>query len=136
MTFINSFHEGIELPPFKIKVEAQKYRKYNRLIKEINPIHFNKKYAQNLGFDSIVVAGNFLFTYIPKWLIDWIGDARIIKRITINFQHPIYADDVIIHKGKIVKIIEKNNRKVAECEYIVQKENGQKTANGTITFQI
>ena len=57
---------GQEIPPLKVKVERKTYRKYNRLIKEINPMHLSKIYVQKLGYDDVLVAGNFLYSYIPK----------------------------------------------------------------------
>ncbi len=110
------------------------YRKYNRLINEINPIHISKSYAQKIGFETIVVAGNFLFSYIPKWIIDWTSDLSIIKKITVKFENPVYPDEEIIHKGKIVQIYEDHGEEVVECDYQVFKASGQKTSFGKITL--
>lgn len=125
---------GQELPFFEVKVESQIYRKYNRLIKEINPIHFNKKYAQNLGYETIVVAGNFLFTFIPKWIIDWIGAENVsaIKNINVKFENPVYPDDKIMINGKIVNIEKQNDNRIIECEYIVKKANEENVFRGNV----
>lgn len=128
----NDLIVGYELPEYEVEVSAQKYRKYNRLIKEINPIHISKKYAQRAGYKTIIIAGNYLFTFIPKWLVDWIGDVKPIKNITINFINPVYPDDKIIHGAKISKIKEVNGSKIIECEYTVKKSNDEKTAMGEI----
>ena len=127
---------GQEIPAYQVNVEYQNYRKYNRLVKEINPIHFNKKYAQKLGFNTIVVAGNFLFTYIPKWIIDWVGDVNAIKKITVKFENPVYINDEIIHKGKIVDIKEEDGQKIVECDYHVEKTSGEKTYFGIIILSL
>ncbi len=68
---------GQAIPSSKVKIDKKSYKSYNRLIGEINPIHLSKKYAQNLGFDDIVVAGNFLFSIVNKWIINWIQDVKI-----------------------------------------------------------
>jgi len=125
---------GQELPVFKVKMDGQTYRKYNRLIKEINPIHFNKKYALKLGYDGIVVAGNFLFTYIPKWVIDWVGDATAIKKIDVKFDSPVYIDDILVHKGKIIKVDEV--KRLIECQYEVEKTNGERSSYGKILLSL
>ena len=127
---------GQELPVFKVKIEAQTYRKYNRLIKEINPIHFNKKYALKLGYDDIVVAGNFLFTYIPKWVIDWVGDATAIKKIDVKFDNPVYIDDTILHRGKIINIKEEEEQRLIECDYKVEKPTGERTSYGRVILSL
>jgi len=123
---------GYEIPEYKVEISAQNYRKYNRLIKEINPLHTNKKYAQKMGYDTVIMAGNYLFTFIPKWLVDWIGDIEPIKKITIKFVNPVYPNDVIVHKGEIIKVTESNDSKIIECKYSVEKLNKDITANGKI----
>jgi len=123
---------GYEIPEYKITISAPNYRKYNRLIKEINPIHISKKYAQKAGFNTIIVAGNYLFTFIPRWLVDWIGDVEPIKNITIKFVNPVYPDDLLIHKGKIIEVIESNGLKIITCKFTVEKLNKEVTAKGEI----
>ena len=123
-----------EIPPLRVNIARMIYRKYNRIIKEINPIHINKNYAQKLGYDDIVVAGNFLFTYIPKWILEWIKDPNLLKKVTIKFENPVYIDEEIIHKGKIVEIHEDNLTKKIKCEYIVEKPNGLRTSYGEMFF--
>ena len=130
------FTIGQELPVYEVKVDSQMYRKYNRLIKEINPIHFNKKYALKLGYDDIVIAGNFLFTYIPKWVIDWVENVEAIKKIDVKFENPVYPEDTIIHKGKITDIREENEKTLIECDYEVEKPSGERTSYGKVTLSL
>ena len=87
-----------------------------------------------LGYDGIVVAGNFLFTYIPKWAIDWCGDATAIKKIDVKFDNPVYLDDTIVHKGKIINIDEE--KRLIECQYEVEKTNGERSSYGKILLYL
>lgn len=123
---------GQTLPPFRVHVETKIYRRYNRIIKEINPIHFNKNYAQKLGYEDIVVAGNFLFTYIPKWILDWIQDVEAIQKVTIKFENPVYINEEIIHNGKIIDIKDESDKKIIICEYYVEKPDGLRTSFGQV----
>ncbi len=127
---IDKIKVGDKIPPYKVKIRKEIYKKYNRLINEINPLHFNKNYAQKLGFKDIVVAGNFTFSYIPKWLINWSGDISSIKKISVKFENPIYLNEEIIHKGTITKIENKNNSKIIYGIYVVEKNNGKKVTSG------
>jgi acyl dehydratase len=117
-------------------VESRNYRKYNRIIKEVNPIHMSKIYAQNIGYEDIVVAGNFLFTYIPKWIIDWVGDVNALKKTTVKFENPVFPDDEIVHKGKIVEIKEEKGKTIVKCDYHVEKTSGERTSLGNIILSI
>ena len=128
----NNIEIDQEIPPFKVKIEKKVYGKYNRLIHEINPLHFNLKYAQKLGFDNIVIAGNFLFSFITKWIINWIDDINVISKISIKFGKPVYINEEIVHKGKVVEIQNLDNKKIVMCEYLVEKLNRETVMNGII----
>lgn len=125
---------GQEIPQFKVKIEKKVYGKYNRLIHEINPLHLNLNYAKKLGFDNIVIAGNFLFSFITKWIIDWVDDIKLIKSITMTFEKPVYIDEEIVYKGKIVEIQNVGNKKIIICKYLVEKLNGETVMNGIINL--
>ncbi|MBD3229398.1 MAG: hypothetical protein GF329_14530 [Candidatus Lokiarchaeota archaeon] len=133
---LKNLEVGDTLPINRVKIDSKIYKKYNRLINEINPLHFNKKYAQKLGFEDIVVAGNFNYTFIPKWIIDWTGIVDSIKEIKITFEKPVYINEEIIHSGRIKDIYVKNNEKIAICEFNVKKINGQQVYHGKIKLLI
>ena len=127
-----TYEVGQELPPYKVIITKKTYRKYNFLIREINPIHFNTKYAQKMGYEDVIVAGNFLYSYIPKWILDWIGDIKAINKISVKFGNPVYLEDELIHNGKIIEVKNENGKKVVVCEFQVIKVNGEFALGGTI----
>lgn len=129
---LNQVKKGDTLPKYQETIDEKKYRKYNRLIREINPIHFNEAYAQKLGYQTIVIAGNYLFTFIPKWLADWVGQVRVIKHIDIKFDTPVYPNDTIIHTGEVTDIKEDGAKKRIICRYVIHKKSGERTAYGKI----
>jgi len=133
---INDFVIGQVIPSSKVKIDKKTYKSYNRLIGEINPIHLSKKYAQNLGFDDIVVAGNYLFSIINKWIVDWIKDVKIFKKISIKFENPVYPDDEITFLGKISNIDNSENERLIICNYQGKKSNDIEVMNGTIELKI
>ena len=127
-----AFEVGQELPPYKVIITKKIYRKYNFLIREINPIHFNTKYAQKMGYDDVIVAGNFLYSYIPKWILDWIGDIKAINKISVKFGNPVYLEDELIHSGKVTEVKNENGKKSVVCEFQVTKVNGEFSLGGTV----
>ncbi|TFG21842.1 MAG: hypothetical protein EU529_12370 [Promethearchaeota archaeon] len=127
---------GQEIPSFKVKMEKKTYKQYNKLAKEINPMHLSKLYVHNrLGYDDILIAGNFLFSFVPKWIIDWIdGNINALSSITIKFENPVYPNDEIIFNGKIIDIKQEDKRKVVYCEYQVEKINNERVMSGTVNL--
>ncbi|MFX0186907.1 MAG: MaoC family dehydratase [Candidatus Hodarchaeota archaeon] len=130
---LNTIKIGQLIPPLNVKVDKKTYKQYNRLIGEINPMHLSKIYVQRLGYNDVLVAGNFLFSFIPKWIIDWIdSNIKALSNITVKFENPVYPDDVIVFKGKISDIKTKNNKKIVDCEYQAEKLGGDKVMSGKI----
>ena len=133
---INDIVIGQAIPSSKVKIDKKSYKSYNRLIGEINPIHLSKKYAQNLGFDDIVVAGNYLFSIVNKWIVDWIKDVKIFKKISIRFENPVYPDDEITFFGNVSNIDNIKNEKIIICNYQGKKNKNVEVMNGTIELKI
>ena len=130
---LNTIKIGQPIPPLNIKVEKKTYKQYNRLIGEINPMHLSKIYVQRLGYNDVLVAGNFLFSFIPKWIINWIdSDIKALRNITVKFENPVYPDEVIVFKGKISDIKTDNNNKIVDCEYQAEKLSGNKVMSGKV----
>ena len=133
---INELIIGQTIPSFNVKIDKRTYKSYNRLIGEINPIHLSKKYAQNLGFDDIVVAGNFLFSIVNKWIINWIKDVKIYKKIFIKFENPVYPDNNVTFSGKISNIYNNQNEKIIICDYQAEKAGDIKVMTGQFELRL
>ncbi len=132
---ISNLKIGDSIPNYSVIIDKKTYLQYNRLIKEINPLHFNKKYAQKMGFDDIVIAGNFLYAYLLKWIVNWVRNINYIKKINIKFLNPVYLNEEIVHSGKIIDISKKNGCRIITCEFNVKKNGEIITSSGTIILE-
>ncbi len=127
---------GEELPPFSIKIDPPMYKKYNRLVHEINPLHFNEKYAQQLGYKTIVVAGVFTSSFFLRSILNWIGDPTFITNYHIRFLEPVYLEDTITQHAKIFKKYEKKGNQYLEIEVWLENQAKQKVISGFVTLVI
>lgn len=119
-----SINVGDKVPPLKVTVEREKLLRYCRAMKEVNPLHFDERYAKSLGFRDLVVQGVFTFGCLIKTLTDWIGDPRCIKEIEIRFVSPMYAGDTAVFTGVVTKKIE--DERTVECRVWGEREGGEK----------
>jgi len=117
---------GAEITPLSVRMDKKNYKLYNRMVKEINPLHFNKNYAKSLGFEDIVIAGVFTYSFFPKILVDWSQDPTSLKKITVRFNAPAYPGDIITHKGVIIKKYKQADEKLIECEVWAENQKGEK----------
>lgn len=125
---------GEEVPPFTVQMDRDMYKQYNRLVHEINPLHFNEKYAQGLGFKAIVVAGVFTYSYFLRPILSMMKKPSAIKKIQIRFHEPVYIEDTITHRTIIRKKYTQDGVPHLDCEVWVENQDGQKVTSGTVTL--
>ncbi|NHI91027.1 MAG: hypothetical protein EAX96_00905 [Candidatus Lokiarchaeota archaeon] len=127
---------GQRIPELGIKIIPEKNKQYCRIVKEINPLHYNLKYAQSLGYKDIVIAGVFTYSFFTKTITDWIGENGKIKELEICFQNPAYENDTLIHKGILIdkKII--NNKKFIKVEIQSENQDGEHLATAKFIIEI
>ncbi len=128
--------KGDRIPSYKVKMDRKTYFEYNKLVSEINPLHFDKKYAQQLGFKNIVVAGVYTFSFIPKMITEWIGEPGSIRSIEIKYNKPIYIEDIITYYGTVKKKYVKDNKKYIDCNISIENVEGTKSISAMATIKL
>lgn len=126
--------EGDLLAERRIRMDRGTYFAYNKLVTEINPLHFDADYSRRLGFRDIVVAGVYTFSFIPKMVEDWAGEAGRISGIEIKYIAPVYIDETIVQKGRVTgKTVEGAKR--LECEVVVEDSAGATLTEAVVTVE-
>ncbi len=125
--------EGDRLPTERIGMDREEYFSYNRLVKEINPLHFTKKYAEKLGFKDIVVAGVYTFSFIPRMIESWAGEAGRISGIDIRYENPVYIEETIVQKAHVKRKVAQEGEKYVLCEVSVEDGEGNLLSVAEVT---
>ncbi len=125
--------EGDELPVYHVKMDRENYMEYNRLVNEINPIHFDVEHARKLGFRDIVVAGVFTFSFVPKMIEEWLGKQGSIEAVEITYHNPVYIEDVVAHKAYVRKKSVKDNKPCVELAVSVEDSEGNVLTSAAVT---
>ncbi len=136
MSLYENAEIGQQLESFSITIDWNMYKKYNRLVHEINPLHFNEKYAQKLGYKTIVVAGVFTASFFLRPLLKWIEDPISILNYEIRFHNPVYLGDTISHHTSIKKKYKKGGKSYIEFEVRVENQEKKKVTTGKITVHL
>nr|MDO8080495.1 MaoC/PaaZ C-terminal domain-containing protein [Candidatus Freyarchaeota archaeon] len=125
-----NIHKGDEVPPLRVRMDKKTYLNYSKLINEINPLHFDENYAKSLGFRTIVVAGVYTYSFLPKMFTDWLKDPCCVKSLEIRYKSPIYVEDEIVNRGVVKQKYRKKGEKTVECEVWVENQEGKKVTEG------
>ncbi|NVM52650.1 MAG: MaoC family dehydratase [Candidatus Helarchaeota archaeon] len=134
MRSYNDVKIGEEIPSFTIKMDRTIYKQYCKLVYEINPLHFNEKYAQSLGFKSIVVAGVFTYSFFLRSLLTWVKNPTSIKNLQIRFHEPVYIEDTLTHRTKIRKKYVKDSIHYIDCHVRVENQDKELVTSGSVTL--
>lgn len=108
------------------------YKQYNRLVHEINPLHFNEEYAKKLGFRTIVVAGVFTYGFYLRPVVNWIQKSAKINSVNIRFHMPVYLEDTVTQGATVTKKYMKENVKYVECEIWAKNQQDEQLISGHI----
>ena len=127
---------GKQVQPFSITIDWSMYKQYNRLVHEINPLHFNEKYAQNLGYKTIVVAGVFTASFLLRPVLSLVKDPTSIINYEIRFHDPVYLGDTITNLAVINKKSEKEGKNYIEFDAWVENQDKKKVISGTVTVAL
>jgi acyl dehydratase len=131
MPLFSEIEVGVKIPPVKIKMDWPMYKTYNRFVREINPLHFNEKYAKSLGYKGIVVAGVFTYSFFIRPIVKWIQDPTSIKQIKIRYHNPVYIGDEVIQGATITKKYVKEGINYLECDIWAENQNKQELMSGS-----
>lgn len=127
---------GQEIAPFSITIGWNTYKKYNKLVHEINPLHFNETYAQQLGYKTIVVAGVFTASFFLRPILNLNKDPLSIIKYHIHYHDPVYIGDTITQRARITKKYEKSGRWFLEFDVWVENQDKNQIISGTVTTRI
>jgi len=90
---------------FKVKIKKELIRKFLSLSKDYSKIHIKKEFAQRYGFKSKIVHGMLLGFFYSRLIGVYLpGKYSLLINMDIKFNKPIYINDVVTIKGKIVHL--------------------------------
>ncbi len=129
---IEEIREGTEIPSLAVNFSLEMNARYCVLVREINPLHFDRDFARSLGYKDIVIAGVFTASFFPKLLTDWLGDAIRIQTIRLTFRAPAYVNETVTYKGRVTGTRAEQGARTLQCELWSENAAGQRLAEATV----
>lgn len=120
---------------YQFKITNEIYSGFISLFNDRNPLHTNRTFALEKGFDSEVMHGNILNGFISYF----IGECLPIKNVIIQTQEikffkPTYLNDDLNFQAEIVDVFESVN--TFEFKFVFKNKNEIKVASGKINIGI
>ncbi|MEU2428705.1 MaoC family dehydratase [Streptomyces sp. NPDC007861] len=97
---------GTELPAQSFPVTRATLVRYAGASGDFNPIHWNEKFAKEVGLPDVIAHGMFTMAEAARVVTDWLGDPGAVVEYGVRFTKPVVVpnDDegaVIEVSGKV-----------------------------------
>ncbi|MFD7863869.1 MaoC family dehydratase [Streptomyces sp. NPDC057682] len=93
---------GTELPAQSFPVTRETLVRYAGASGDFNPIHWNEKFAREVGLEDVIAHGMFTMAEAVRVVTDWAGDPGAVVEYGVRFTRPVVVpnDD----KGALIEV--------------------------------
>ncbi|MFJ7901049.1 MaoC family dehydratase [Streptomyces sp. NPDC096198] len=93
---------GTELPAQTFPVTRATLVRYAGASGDFNPIHWNEKFAKEVGLPDVIAHGMFTMAEAARVVTDWVGDPGAVLEYGVRFTRPVVVpnDD----QGAVVEV--------------------------------
>ncbi|MFI9763317.1 MaoC family dehydratase [Streptomyces sp. NPDC051963] len=108
---------GTELPAQSFPVTRATLIRYAGASGDFNPIHWNEKFAKEVGLPDVIAHGMFTMAEAIRVVTDWTGDPAAVVEYGVRFTRPVVVpnDDqgaTIEVAGKVAAKLDDNTVRV------------------------
>ncbi|MER7987464.1 MaoC family dehydratase [Streptomyces noursei] len=80
---------GTELPAQDFPVTRATLVQYAGASGDFNPIHWNEKFAKEVGLPDVIAHGMFTMAVAVRVVTDWVGDPGAVVEYGVRFTKPV-----------------------------------------------
>lgn len=118
---------GTELPARSFPVTRDTLVRYAGASGDFNPIHWNEKFALEVGLPDVIAHGMFTMAEAVRVVTDWVGDPGAVVEYGVRFTRPVPVPNdgvgaVIEVTGKVAALLDDRRVRVD----LVATSGGQK----------
>ena len=137
--FFDDVKEGDEIPTLVKRYTLQKIAVFASVHGDWCPGHYDYKWAkEKFNQPGPFAYGLQITTHCSQILTDWMGPYGALKRFKSRTTTPVYPDDALTIRGKVVKKYLENGEGCVECEVWAEKQDGRISAkaSGKVTLPL
>ncbi len=129
--YYEDVQEGAEVPTLEKTPTTRTLVMWAGASGDFFELHYDKDFATMMGFPKPIVHGRLKAAFLSQMLTDWIGDAGVVKRLSVQYRGNDFPGDKMLCKGKVTKKYVKDGEHCVECEIWTENPEGQRTTPGT-----
>jgi acyl dehydratase len=101
---------GTELPAQTFSVSRATLVQYAGASGDFNPIHWNEKFAVEVGLPDVIAHGMFTMAEAIRVVTDWVGDPGAVLEYGVRFTKPVVVPND--EKGAVIEVSAKIGAKL------------------------
>jgi acyl dehydratase len=111
------FAVGTVLPTESFPITRKDLVRYAGASGDFNDIHWNGRFAQEVGLPDVIAHGMFTMAVAGRVLTDWAGDPGAVEEYSVRFSKPVVVPDDGVGarlevSGKVVKELDERRVRV------------------------
>ncbi|MFZ3472247.1 MaoC family dehydratase [Streptomyces sp. 4.24] len=96
---------GTELPAASFPVTRATLVRYAGASGDFNPIHWNEKFATEVGLPDVIAHGMFTMAEAIRVVTDWVGDPGAVVEYGVRFTKPVIVPND--ERGALIEVTAK-----------------------------
>ncbi|TKA12982.1 MaoC family dehydratase [Actinacidiphila oryziradicis] len=109
---------GTELPAQTFPVSRATLVRYAGASGDFNPIHWNEKFAKEVGLPDVIAHGMFTMASAIRVVTDWAGDPGAVTEYGVRFTRPVVVPND--EAGAVIEVGAKVAAKLSEEDRTVR----------------
>ena len=129
--------EGIEIPPVTYgPMDRLTYIPIAIILRDTNPIHLDRVYAQERGLRDVMQQGPLNEAYLIRFLTDWLHHPWDLRKTKVRFVANVFPEDLLTCRGTITRTYRLNGEPRVDSQIWQENQQGEKTLTGEATFTL
>lgn len=116
-------------------LEREDLVKYAGASGDFNPIHYNDKFAQDAGYDSVFGQGMYTAALVSNLVGDWFG-LHALRRFNTRFVGQVWPGDDIVVRGEVTEITADDDASVVDIDLTAENGQGEPLIDGEATVRL
>lgn len=106
------------------------------ILRDNNPLHLDRVYAQERGLPDVVQQGPLNETFLYRFLTDWLHHPWDLRKTKLRFAANVFPGDDLTCGGVVKRTYHANDEPRVDCEIWQQNQKGEKILTGEATFTL
>lgn len=135
--YFEELQEGMAIPSATYgPMDRYKHIPIAIILRDTNPLHLDRVYAQERGMPDVVQQGPLNETFLYRFLTDWLHRPWDLRKTKIRFAANVFPDDLLTCGGTVTRKYYENGEPRVDCQIWQQNQKSERILVGEATFTL